>query len=261
MERPNLSFGFPPLTRGAKWLIGLTAVLSVVVGAISSWFSPETGRLLYENLAFRGGDVLRGRVWQLFTFTFLNINPISLLLAVLMLWMFASPLERRWKTQRFLIFYFTTTALAAAATTLVGLVAPGVRAETVAGIWTGVEALSAAFAMSFPDARINMFFVLPLQARYLIHLSLGITLLFIIMTGSVLPFVTPTLGLVAGILFAKGALAGPRHLLLRMRVWWIERRLAGRKLRIIEGGDNDEPRSSASKPGTRPKSGSDGYLH
>ena len=258
MERPNLSFGFPPLTRGVKWLIGLTAVLSVAAGAIASWVNPETGRLLFENLAFRGGDVLRGRVWQLFTFTFLNVNPISLLLAVLMLWMFASPLERRWRTQRFVGFYFTTTALAAAATTLIGLVAPGVRAETVAGIWTGVEALSAAYAISFPDERIYMFLFLPLQARYLIHLSLGITVLFIIMTGSVLPFVTPTLGLVAGIVFAKGALAGPRHLLLRLRVWLIERKLSNRKLRIVQG-DDDKPGFPSSKP--PPKSGSDGYLH
>jgi len=241
-----------------KWLLGVTAVISIGTGAIASWVSPEIGGQLFQNLSFRGADVLQGRVWELFTFTLLNANPISLLLALLMLWMFGSPLERRWRTQRFLIFYFTTTALAAAAATLIGLVAPGVRAVTYAGIWTGIEALTAAFAMSFPDERISLLLFLPLQARYLIHLSVGITVLFIIMTGSVLPFLVPTLGLVAGIVFAKGALNGPRHLLLRMRVWLIERKLSSRKLRIVQGTDEPPP---PTKPGPRPKSGSDGYLH
>ena len=67
-----------------------------------------------------------------------------------------------------------------------------------------------------------------------------------------------TLGLVAGIVFAKGALAGPRHLLLRLRVWLIERKLSNRKLRIVQG-DDDKPGFPSSKP--PPKSGSDGYLH
>ena len=246
-----MSFGFPPLTRGVKALLIAIAVISVGTGATNAWFSPGWGGLLAENLAFSGNGVVHGKVWQLATYTFLTLDPIYLLLALLMVWMFGSPLERRWRTGRFLTFYFATTAVAALLTTLIGLAAPGILVTRYAGIWTALEALSAAFAVSFPDDRINMFFFFPMQARYLIHVSVGLTLLMIIMTGSVLPFVCPILGLAAGVLFARGALAGPRHLWLRLRVFLIERKMAGRKLRVVPG--REEP--------PRAKSGSDDYLH
>ena len=246
------------MTRGVKWLLILAAAVSLGVGTYRAWLSPENGALVAESLAFSAGGVLSGRLWQPATYTLLNLDPIGLLIGLWMIWSFGSALERRWGTRRLLFFYFGTTILAAAVTTLIGLVAPGLRGVHYAGLWTGLEALAAAFAVNFADQQINVFFVLPLQARYLIHLALGITVITILMTGSVLPFVVPTLGLVAGILFAKGVTAGPRHLILRMRVWLIERKLAGRKLRIVQGTDEPPP---PSKPGPRPKSGSDGYLH
>ncbi len=248
-----MSFGFPPLTRGVKYLLIATAVLSVGTAGLLSWHEGPYGEFLAQNLAFRGTDVVHGKVWELATYTFLNVSPISLLLALLMLWMFASPLERRWRTSRFLTFYFATTVVAALCTAAVGLLARNIAVFPNAGIWTALEALSAAFAVSFPDDRINMFFFMPVQARYLIHISVGITLLFILMTGSVLPYVCPMFGLAVGVVFARGALAGPRHLWLRARVWWIERRMANRKLRVVPGGEQNLP--------PRSKSGSDGYLH
>jgi membrane associated rhomboid family serine protease len=247
----SMSLGFPPLTRGVKWLMIATAVVSVGVGTLNAWINHDLAVTLVEHLRFRAADVLGGRVWQLFTYTFLNPEPINLLLALLSLWLLSGQLERRWGTQRFLGFYFTTTAVAALITVAISLASPGLRGFAYFGVWPGVQALVAAYAINYPDQRINLYFVFPIQARYFIHISLGITLLYILLSGSVMPFVLPTLGLVAGIVFAKGTLAGPRHLWLRMRVFWIERRLANRNLRIVKGGD--EP--------PRRKSGSDGFLH
>ena len=246
------------MTRGVKWLLGVSAATSLLVGTYKQWIDSRLGALVVDTLEFRAGGVLSGKLWQLGTYSFINLDVFGLLIGLWMVWSFGSTLERRWGTRRLLTFFLGTTILAAAVTTLIGLAAPGLRSVPYAGLWTGVEALAAAFAIHFGDQQINVFFVLPLQARYLIHLALGITVITILMTGSVLPYVLPTLGLVAGIVFAKGALNGPRHLLLRLRVWLIERKLSSRKLRIVQGTDEPPP---PTKPGPRPKSGSDGYLH
>jgi membrane associated rhomboid family serine protease len=251
VDRPTVSFGFPPLTKGVKWLMIATTVVSVGVSALNAWINRDLAATLFENLHFRAGDVLRGRVWEVLTFTFVHVDPINLLIALLTLWMFAGSLERRWRTRRFVTFYFATSAAAALATTAISLASPGLRATSYAGVWTAAEAMVAAFAINYPDDRVNFFFFLPIQGRYLIHFAIGVNLLFILMSGSVMPFVCPMLGLLAGIVFARGTMAGPRHLWLRMRVWWIERRLANRKLRIVQGEKEPPP----------PKSGSDGWLH
>jgi hypothetical protein len=99
-------------------------------------------------------------------------------------------------------------------------------------------------------------FVLPIRARYLIHISVAMTLLFVIMTGAVVPFLTPIFGLVAGIALMSRA-ARPRQLLLRMRVWWIDRKLKARKLRVIRGLPDDDELPQR-RSGSR---GSDGFLH
>ena len=240
----------PPVSRGVKILMIATAVLSIGVAGLEKWSGGDLGAWLGQNTVFIPQLLWHGKIWTAGTYTLLNPTVFGLLIAELMLWMFAGPLERRWGMRRFLLFYFATTAAAAGATALVGLVAPDVARYPYHGIGTALEALAAAFAMSFPDDQIYFSFVLPIRARYLIHISVGFTLLSVVMEGSVVPFIAPLFGLVAGIVFSRGALKGPQHLLLRLRVWWIERRMAGRKLRVVPG--REEPRS---------KSGSDGYLH
>jgi membrane associated rhomboid family serine protease len=244
-----MSFAMPPITRGVKWLMIATGVLSVGVAGLAAWGPKGLGQSIAEYLILTPALLWHGWVWTLATYTFLNPSVFGLLIALLMLWMFAGPLEQRWGTRRFLTFYFATQVAAGLATALVGLASPAVATYGYLGIGTSLSALSAAFAIAFADNQILLGFLLPVRARYLIHITIGITLLYVLMEGSVIPFVAPVFGLLAGLIFARGALKGPRHLWLRFRVWWIERRLQGRKLRVVQGGER------------RSKSGSDGWLH
>ena len=85
----------------------------------------------------------------------------------------------------------------------------------------------------------------------MLPISAGITVLFMLMTGWQ-PYLPQLFGLGAGALFAGGA--SPGNVLLRMKVWWIDRRLRRSRLRIIRGAvDEDEVRSA--------DRGSDKYLH
>ncbi|TMA27416.1 MAG: rhomboid family intramembrane serine protease, partial [Deltaproteobacteria bacterium] len=184
--------------------------------------------------------------WQLATYTFLNRDPIGLLFALLALWLLGAALEQRWGTRRFVTFYFVTAAVGAFVTSLVGLLSPVVWEFEYFGNWSAMEGLIAAFAVLMPDAQIFLYFV-PVRAKWMLPISAGITVLFMLMTGWQ-PYLPQLFGLGAGVLFAGGV--SPGNVFLRAKVWWIDRRLRRNRLRVVRG---DDVRS-----GSR---GSDKYLH
>ena len=240
--------GVPPLTRGVKWLGIATLVVSVLVPVLGEW-----GHVLARQVAFIPVEMWHGKVWQPFTYTFLNEDPIGLLFALLGLWMLGATLEQRWGTRRFVTFYLVTGALGALATALIGLVSARVAVFPYFGNWGSIEALVAAYAVLMPNAQI-LLYVVPVQARWLLPISAGMTVLFMLMRGWV-PYLPQLFGLGAGVLFAGGV--SPMNTLLRARMWWLARRLRRNQLRIVRGpaADEDEPFPP------RGKSGSDKYLH
>ncbi|HZX93105.1 MAG TPA: rhomboid family intramembrane serine protease [Myxococcales bacterium] len=245
--QPAMSFGVPPLTRGVKWLGGITLAVSILVRVIGA-----SGEELARLVVFVPEDLWHGRIWQPFTYTFLNPDPFGLLFALLGLWLLGASLEQAWGTRRFVVFYLATGALAAVATALLGLAVEAVRFHPYAGNWPSLEGLIAAFAVLMPNAQIFLYFV-PVQARWMLPISAGITVLFMVMTSWV-AYLPQLFGLGAGVLLAGGV--APRNFLLRARVWWIDRRLRRSKLRVIRGGEEKKPGPFGSGP-----RGSDKYLH
>jgi membrane associated rhomboid family serine protease len=239
-----MSFGVPPLTRGVKWLGGITVAVSILVAVLG-----QSGAALAQMVVFIPDAFFHGRVWQPLTYTFLNPDPLSLLFALLGLWLLGASLEQAWGTRRFVTFYLATGALGALATALIGLGVNAVRFHAFAGNWSSLEGLIAAFAVLMPDAQIFLYFV-PVQARWMLPISAGITVLFMLMTGWV-PYLPQLFGLGAGVLLAGGV--APRNVFLRARVWWIDRRLRRSRLRVVRGTDE--------KRGPFKGSGSDKYLH
>jgi membrane associated rhomboid family serine protease len=236
-------FGVPPLTRGVKWLGVTTLAVSIAAAAFG-----EAGQELAERVAFIPIRLTWFHLWTPFTYTFLNPGVIGLLLALLALWLLGAALEQRWGTRRFVTFYFLTSVVGALATALVGIVVPSVRTYPYYGNWAAIEGLIAAFAVLLPDAQIFLY-VVPVQARWMLPISAGITVLYMLMD---LPhwyaYLPQLFGLGAGVLFAGGV--SPGSVFLRFRVWWIDRRLRRSRLRVVRG---DDVRS-----GSR---GSDKYLH
>ena len=240
--QPSMSgFGVPPLTRGVKWLGIVTLAVSIAVAVFG-----EAGQALATQVVFVPAGLARFKVWTLFTYTFLNADPIGLLFALLALWLLGAALEQRWGTRRFISFYFLTSVAGALATAVVGFVAPSVRVHAYFGNWSAMEGLIAAFAVLMPDAQIFLYFV-PVQAKWMLPISAGITVLFMLMTGWQ-AYLPQLFGLGAGVLFAGGV--APGNVFLRVKVWWIDRRLRKSRLRVI--------RSDDFRSGDR---GSDKYLH
>jgi membrane associated rhomboid family serine protease len=241
-----MGFGVPPLTRGVKWLGGATLAVSVLTAVLG-----ERGETLARLVLFSPEQFWHGRVWQPLTYTFLNPDPISLLFALLGLWLLGASLEQMWGTRRFVIFYLITGAAGAVATGVIGFFLQRVWLHPYFGNWSSLEGLIAAFAVLMPDARIFLYFV-PVQARWMLPISAGITVLFMLM-GSWAAYLPQLFGLGAGMLFAGGV--APRNLMLRMKVWWIDRKLRRSKLRVVRGKDDDAGPFSGSGRG------SDKFLH
>jgi len=242
---PMGNLALPPFTRGVKWILVASVVISILVPLSGSY-----GREIAEAVAFSPADLwLRGRVWQPFTYTLLHRSPEGIIFAILGLWLMGGSLEAMWGTRRFVTFYFATSALAALATAVIGFVSGDVARQIYFGNGPVLEALAAAFAVLLPSATIFLV-VLPIPARLLLPISAGITLLMMIY-GGVAAYLPHAFALGAGVLFA-GGVRTPRQLWLRVRVWWIDKRLRNRKLRVVRGEDET--------PG-QGRSGSDKYLH
>ena len=238
-----MQFGVPPLTRGVKWLGAITLAVSVLAAVLG-----DNGATLVRAVFFLPADFFHGFLWTPLTYTFLNPDPFSLLFALLGLWLLGAALEQMWGTRRFVIFYFLTGAAGAIATGLLGFASSRIMGHAYFGNWASLEGLMAAFAVLMPEAQIFLYF-LPVQAKWMLPISAGITVLFMLMNISAWYAYLPQLfGLGAGVLFAGGA---PKNFLLRWRVWWIDRRLRRSRLRVIRGEEG--PLSGGR--------GSDKYLH
>src|SRR5689334_4567418 len=103
-----MQFGVPPLTRGVKWLGGITLAVSILVVTLGF-----RGDALRVRVHFSPGEFFRGSFWTPLTYTFLNPEPLSLLFGLLGLWFVGASLERMWGTRRFLVFYFLSSATGA----------------------------------------------------------------------------------------------------------------------------------------------------
>ncbi|SRR6266436_960847 len=240
----SLAFGMPPFPKGIKWLVIVTLAASIMSKVVPG---------LAETTVLTPALFWRGRVWQIFTYPLVIPDARALIWSLLGIWLIGGSLEQQWGTRRFVIFYVAVSAMAGLATALIGLALPGVAVFPYFGNWPAMSGLITAFAVTMPSAQIFFSFVLPVSARTLLAISMGITVLFMIMDGWI-PYVPVLLGFPAGALWISSR--SPRHLFLRARVWWIDRRLRRGRLRVVRGKDDESgPFGGASGRG------SDKYLH
>ncbi|XKE45945.1 rhomboid family intramembrane serine protease [Halomonas organivorans] len=105
-------------------------------------------------------------LWQLLSYAFLHGSLFHLFINMFVLWMFGSPLERDWGSQRFALYYFLCVLGAGAVQLLV--VSTGDFAPTV-GASGGVYALLLAFGMRYPNQYILLLIPpIPMKAKYFV---------------------------------------------------------------------------------------------
>lgn len=162
------------ITRGALMVAGLQLGLSLVF-LLSG---PETRANLGTWLvATPDGVFHHGRVWTLATSVFVEIDFLSLLLGLFMLWAFIPTLERFWGTPRFYRFFAITSLAGTIVGTAAGL-AFG-RDVPIIGLSPFIYAAMVAFGIVYAKQPVQFFGVLPLTGRQLMYGFLGFLVLYV----------------------------------------------------------------------------------
>ncbi|MDT8320863.1 MAG: rhomboid family intramembrane serine protease [Xanthomonadales bacterium] len=115
--------------------------------------------------------------WQLLTYAFLHGNFNHLFFNMFAVWMFGTPLERGWGSQRFLS-YFVVCVVGAGIIQLLVQQLEGGSYPTI-GASGGVFGLLLAYGVMWPNNRIFLlFFPVPIAAKWFVLIYGGIELMF-----------------------------------------------------------------------------------
>lgn len=226
--RPTMSFGGFTLTPAVKILLIINAVLYVVPALFQiNVFAPLR---LYLVPAL----VLRGMVWEVFTYMFFHGGFTHFLFNMLTLWMFGTAIEQTWGTRRFTFYYLACGAFAGICVVVLPLISymfggsAGPLYTATIGASGAIFGLILAFGLLFPEAPILVMFIFPIPAKYFAFLMGGIEF-FLQMSqpGSGISHVAHLGGMLFGLVYLKLYL--PRRRRREMRAfrsydeskpWW-----------------------------------------
>lgn len=171
-------FCFRNRNKGIPHLMAWVVLLNVVVYIVNIMDPSQT---LYLALRFDRAAILRGEVWRLFSFAFLELSGERLIwaaIAALFYFQLGEAVENSWGALRFNLYYLT------------GILCLDV-AGMIWGIWVSPATLHMtlflAYATMFPDTQFLIFFIIPVKARWLGILDLAMYLVQLL-TISAFPY-------------------------------------------------------------------------
>ena len=197
-----------PLVKKMLFLLGGIWFFTLIT---TQWLEWEWMRSLYKHTLLHPASedpnsLLSGEIWQLATYMFLHDlhSPMHLFFNGLMLGFFAPLFETRWGGRALATFLVYCGIGAAIFTTIAAWFSPLYFGAPVLGASGAILGLIAAFGLVFPNQPIYLWFLLRIEGRYLIPITLGIdTLLFLTQPGS-FAFATHVGGLLTGYLLITG---------------------------------------------------------
>lgn len=143
-------------------------MMFIVGGMALVWVLQLSGRAdIAARIDLDLGAVLHGQVWRLVTFLFIPIgsSPIWVLLNLYFAWWVGTSLEQHWGAFKFNAFYFVG---------VLGTIGAAFLTGPQTNFWLDAS-LFLAFATTFPEVQILLFFILPIRVKWLgIVAALGI---------------------------------------------------------------------------------------
>jgi membrane associated rhomboid family serine protease len=175
--------------------------------AILSWVSPSINRVLTAHLLLEPFAVIRGEVWQLFTYSVVNPGILSIVFAMLTLWFTGSLLEGNYGSRWLTELYWSSViggAVIASAVSFTHIF--GLRPDAVAvGVWAGIFGLLVAIAMLFGDQEFLLWFVIRIKAKYLVAIYILIAIAVLLKEADNFGALLQLSGGLAGFLFVRFA--------------------------------------------------------
>lgn len=170
-----------PVTKALVGLLLLTSVAAAICQRRFG-FAPEL-------LAFNGNLILRGEIWRLVTYVFIESQgAFSLCFSALVVYLFGSQYEGLWGSRDFLRFFVLSTvgaaALAIPLSAVCNLVLPFDDFALSQGPSAVIDAMLMATALRAPQTRVLFGFILPMRIDTMIYALLGINLIGGMMSGT-----------------------------------------------------------------------------
>ena len=204
--RERSAFSFAPRNR-ITYAVQRLILANVLVFAAQLMVSIPIGNayilggVAAEWLSFRGDMVLRGAIWQPFTYMFLHADLSHLFWNMLGLYFFGPDVERVLGTRQFFRFYVLCGALGVFASILPALV--GLPSGPIVGASGATLGVLVACAVAYPEK--EAFFLplpFPLNIRVLVLIFVVLSL---VQSGSGVSVATHLGGITVGFVYMKAA--------------------------------------------------------
>jgi len=205
-----MTLSLPPFTKAVKWLVLVNAGMFLLLVLLDR-LAPALAGTLDHYLALVPEMVVRGCLWQLFTYAFLHAGLSHLFFNMLWLWWFGAQLEMDWGHKKFMEFFSFCAMGAGVVTVAVSYTGvAGVQPSTpTVGASGGIFGILMAFAMLYGEQEIWLF-PLPfsVKAKYFVAGVAFFTLIGAIMAagprrGDSVAYVAHLGGLLFGFLYVK----------------------------------------------------------
>lgn len=224
-------------------VIGLLLTL-IVLATVGFWITRRGDwAVLAPSL------VVRGEVWRLVTWPFLEAQPLNLLFGGFMLYQFGSQLAYDWGEARFLSTFLVLTIGAGIATVAVATLFPPFAGIAHVGMWPVVDALLLMWALRYPDQQMSLWGVLPMTGRTMAILVVAGTVVYGLAAGGIpglFSFTPHFAALLLGWVLTRsrhGVGLPLRRWKLAWRDFWMERKLRrrSRHLKVVRKNGKGEP--------------------
>lgn len=138
----------------------------LVLGMALVYVGDMMGFGFSQWLSLSRAQVLRGQVWRLVTFVFLpnQTSPLWLLISLYFYWLIGSALENHWGASRLTLYYAMGMVGCILSTMLTGY-----GTNTFLNL-----SLFFAFAATWPDYQVLVFFILPVKMKWLAALNAAV---------------------------------------------------------------------------------------
>ena len=182
-------------------LIALTLVLSLIAA-----LEGHDGGAVYRALALVPARVWSGELWRLLTWPLVEGDVWALVFGCVSLYWFGGDLVEGWGERRFTGYVVGVVFIAGVGTTLLALVFDGAMRLGYLGGWALGDALTIAWALTFPERRVRIYGVLEIGGPVLAYGTFVVTVLGTFYAG--VAFLLPELlAACAALGYANGAAA------------------------------------------------------
>jgi membrane associated rhomboid family serine protease len=177
------------------------------------WLAPHVAEGLLGHLMLEPLAVVRGEVWQLFTYSFVEQSILGILFGMLTLWFTGSLLEPSFGGRWLGELYFSSVlggALLASVVSFTHIL--GLRPDiATSGAWSGIFGMLIAIAMIFGDQEFLLWFVLRIKAKYMVAIYILIAVALLLKQSDSFNALLQLSGALCGFLYVRFA---PRRGLL-----------------------------------------------